>query len=132
MRRRFPLHVAASVVLATAACTSAGTGADGAGDGGAAASPDDPAAESAVEVSVSITDGEITPGVRRVDAPKDSRVRLLVTSDVDGEVHLHGYDIGEALEAGRPTIIEFVASQAGEFAVETHDDGRVLLRLQVG
>ena len=141
MRRRFPLLLAAFLVLATAACASGGASADGPGGSGSAtagsastspaATPTEPEAESTVEISVSVTDGKVTPGVRRVDVTKDSRVRLLVTSDVDDEVHVHGYDIGESLEAGRPTMIEFVADQSGVFAVETHDGGLELVQLEV-
>jgi heme/copper-type cytochrome/quinol oxidase subunit 2 len=78
-----------------------------------------------------VQDGKVTPKPRRVDVPKDSQVRLTVTSDVDDELHVHGYEIEEELEAGRPTTVEFVADQQGVFEVETHETELQLMQLEV-
>jgi len=64
---------------------------------------------------VSVADGKVKPSPRRIEIDKDSQVRLLVTSDVDDELHVHGYEIEAELEAGRPTTVEFAADQAGLF-----------------
>ena len=42
-----------------------------------------------------------TPKPHRVEVPLGSQVRLQVTSDVDDELHVHGFDIEEPLEAGQ-------------------------------
>jgi hypothetical protein len=84
-----------------------------------------------IEISVSVSDGKVRPKPRRVEVEKDSRVRLLVTTDVDDELHVHGYDIEEPLEAGRTTTVEFVADQSGVFEVETHESELALLQLEV-
>jgi hypothetical protein len=87
--------------------------------------------EKVVEISVSVADGKVTPKPRRVEVDQDSQVRLLVTSDVDDELHIHGYDIEAELEAGRPTTVEFAATQQGLFELETHETELELLQLEV-
>ena len=87
--------------------------------------------EKVVEVRVSVTDGKVEPAPRRVEVEKDSQVRLLVTSDVDDELHVHGYEIEAELEAGRPTTVELSADQTGLFGVETHESELELLQLEV-
>jgi hypothetical protein len=87
--------------------------------------------EQVIEIRVSVTDGTVQPSPRRVEVEKDSQVRLLVTSDVDDELHVHGYQIEAELEAGRPTAVEFAADQTGLFEVETHESELELLQLEV-
>ncbi len=86
---------------------------------------------SSVEISVAVAGGKVRPATQRVKIPRDSRVRLLITSDIDDEVHVHGYDLEETLEAGRTATIEFVADQQGVFEVETHEKALALLQLEV-
>ena len=100
----------------------------GAGSGSSSPSAD---TEQAVEISVAVTDGKVEPKPRRVEVAKDSQVRLIVTSDVDDELHVHGYEVEAELEAGRPTTVELVADQTGIFEVETHESELELLQLEV-
>lgn len=62
-----------------------------------------------------------------------TEVRLvLVNPDEDDEFHLHGYDLGGAMTpAGEEAIIQFTASDTGEFEVESHMTGDVLMVLVV-
>lgn len=87
--------------------------------------------DQATEISVAVADGKVDPAPRRVEVPKDSQVRLIVTSDVDDELHVHGYEVEEELEAGRPTTVELTADQTGIFEVETHESELELLQLVV-
>ncbi len=87
--------------------------------------------EKTVEITVAVSDGKVKPKPHRVDVPLGSQVRLQVTSDVDDELHVHGFDIEEPLEAGRTTMVEFTADQQGVFEVETHDTELELLQLAV-
>lgn len=80
---------------------------------------------------MSIADGKVSPKPRRVKVDKGSRVRLLVTIDVDDVLHVHGFEIEEPLEAGRTTTVKLVADQSGIFEVETHESGLSLLQLEV-
>jgi hypothetical protein len=139
------VSLCAAVLLALTACAS---GDDTAGTAGttspsaatstptpsetsSSATPTPEDTEQAVEIRVTVRDGKVRPQPRRVDVDQDSQVRLLVTSDVDDEVHVHGYEIEEPLEAGRTTTVEFVADQPGVFEVETHETELALLQLAV-
>lgn len=135
--------LAAATLLTLSACASGGdsqsatTPATPSTSGAASSpsgspSPTEEERDQVVEVRVSVADGKVKPATRRVEVERDSQVRLLITSDVDDDVHVHGYDIEATLEAGRTTTLELVADQQGVFEVETHDGGLTLLQLQVG
>ena len=63
--------------------------------------------------------------------PLGSTVELQITSDVDDEVHVHGFEVEKPLDAGRATTIELTADEAGLFEVETHETELQLLQLEV-
>ncbi len=88
-------------------------------------------AKEPVTVSVSITDGKVTPKPSRVKIPLGSTVELQVTSDVDDEVHVHGFDVEKPLDAGVTTTVELQATEAGLYEVETHETELELLQLEV-
>jgi hypothetical protein len=61
-------------------------------------------------------------------------VTLSITDPTsDDEFHLHGYDLGEdvTILAGQAETFTFVADQAGEFEVESHQTGDALMTLSV-
>lgn len=118
---------AGSSTTTSPAATSSASPSETSGSGSATPAE----AQQGIEVSVAVRDGKVRPATRRVEVEKDTRVRLLVTSDVDDEVHVHGYDIEETLEAGRTTTIEFVVDQSGVFEVETHETELALLQVAV-
>jgi hypothetical protein len=66
-----------------------------------------------------------------VEVASGSTIRLVVTSDVDDELHVHGADETAALVASVPTTLEFTISESGTFDVETHDSGLLLVQLLV-
>jgi hypothetical protein len=78
-----------------------------------------------------IVDGRADPPLDRAAVRQGSTVRIVVTSDVADEVHLHHYDLEADLRPGVPGVIEFTADEAGLFELETHHTGLVLLQLQV-
>jgi hypothetical protein len=137
MIRRVPGLLAGLVlVLALGGCASGDDDSDTASSpsataGGSASSSPATEAQQAVEISVAVTDGKVDPKPHRVEVAKDSQVRLIVTSDVDDELHVHGYEVEAELEAGRPTTVELVADQTGIFEVETHESELELLQLEV-
>jgi hypothetical protein len=51
-----------------------------------------------------------------------------VIAEVKDEFHLHGYDIELS---GNDVTFEFVADKLGEFELEGHESGEVLLNLSV-
>jgi len=82
-------------------------------------------------VEVHITDGVVHTQSDRVDVATGEVVRLIVTSDVDDELHVHGVDQTAGLVAGEPTTTEFTIDEPGIFEVETHDSGLLLVQLSV-
>ena len=140
-RRVLGLLAGLLLVLALGGCASGDDDPDDSGasattspsatTGGSASSGEATETEQAVEISVAVTDGKVEPEPRRVEVPKDSQVRLIITSDVDDELHVHGYEVEAELEAGRPTTVELVADQTGIFEVETHETELELLQLEV-
>lgn len=145
MSRRTTCFVAAALLSALAGCASGDSVADDDATASPSSSPSDSATSSSpapsespsddrvrgTEITVTVRDGEVSPSPRRVDIERDNRVRLVVTSDVADEVHVHGFDVEKNLDPGKPTTVEFVADQSGIFEVETHDSALELLQLAV-
>ncbi|MGH8777415.1 MAG: cupredoxin domain-containing protein [Jiangellaceae bacterium] len=93
-----------------------------------APSPDDAAAR---EVEITISDGRVDTAEDRVEVASGSTVRLVVTSDIDDELHVHGVDETADLVAGEPTTLEFTVDEPGSYDVETHRSGTLLVQLLV-
>jgi hypothetical protein len=82
---------------------------------------------------------EVTVGVDsspdRVEAiALGDTVTLSVTDPTsDDEFHLHGYDLGDGvvIPAGQAETFTFVADQAGQFELESHETGDVLMILSI-
>ena len=62
---------------------------------------------------------------------KADRIRFQVDSDVSDEVHVHGYDISEDVEAGGSVRFDFPASLEGIFEVELEDHSEQIAELRV-
>ena len=73
----------------------------------------------------------VSPPPGRVDIKQGEQVRLVVRSDTQDEIHVHGYDLEKPVGPGQDAVIEFAATQAGLFEVETHDSGLLLTQLAV-
>jgi hypothetical protein len=58
-------------------------------------------------------------------ACRDQQVTLIVDSEVDGALHIHGYDAdvpASAVTAGEELRLEFTATRSGQFPIELHTD----------
>lgn len=89
------------------------------------------AINSVVELSVIVGVDSAADRVEQI--PLGSTVRVQITNpDAADQFHLHGYDIesGE-VSAGETAIIEFEATTAGSFEIESHVTEQVLLVLQI-
>jgi plastocyanin len=135
-RRTLSALAAVLLVLLAAGCapgsdesSASATGGSSSSAGIASGEPN-PAREP-VTVTVSVTDGRVTPEPSRVKVPLGSTVELQITSDVDDEVHVHGFDVEKSLEAGVTTTLELLADEAGLYEVETHETELELLQLEV-
>jgi FtsP/CotA-like multicopper oxidase with cupredoxin domain len=97
--------------------------------------PAEPAAPPVTRINVK--GGVIDGDVKSIEVAKGDTVRIVVTSDVDDEIHLHGYDIEKEAGPGKPARFRFKATLEGAFELESHaaeDAGKepLLARLLVG
>jgi hypothetical protein len=81
-----------------------------------------PAAAQPVEAlhTLHIVDGRLPPDERLIEARKGDRLRLRVTSNLAGELHLHAYRLSVALVPGEPAELAFSAFATGRFRFEWH------------
>jgi hypothetical protein len=103
--------------------------------GGAEAPPEAPA-ESPV-TRITVKGGVLAGEPKAIRVAKGETVRIVVSSDVPDEIHLHGYDIEKEAAPGKPARFRFKADVEGAFELESHaaeDAGEepLLARLLVG
>ncbi|MEK6272410.1 MAG: hypothetical protein AABM42_07150 [Actinomycetota bacterium] len=58
--------------------------------------------------------------MQKIEVVKGDPIRLDVTPDVPAEVHVHGYEVTEEVEAGQTAKLDFPANAEGMFEVEVH------------
>ena len=75
--------------------------------------------------------GKPVGGLARVSVPQGEKVRLIVRSDLQDSLHLHGYDIEKSVAPGAPAILQFTASIPGRFELESHEGGGQIGQLDV-
>jgi hypothetical protein len=64
-------------------------------------------------------------------AHHNDTITINITSDMDGEVHLHGYDIHFDTKAGQVVSQTFTAANTGDFELEWESTGTHLGHLVV-
>jgi hypothetical protein len=70
-----------------------------------------------VTINVTVTGGK-TMQPSDLSAHQNDTVTIKITSDTDGEVHLHGYDIHFETKAGQLVSQTFKADKTGDFPIE--------------
>ena len=81
-------------------------------------------------VSVDFTGGAVEVPDDRFEVARHGFVEITITSDVADEVHVHGYNLTRAFDAGTTTV-RFTAGIPGVFEVELEDSGHALFELTV-
>jgi FtsP/CotA-like multicopper oxidase with cupredoxin domain len=69
---------------------------------------------------IAFRNGAPVGGVQEIEAAKGDPVRIDLTTDVPAEVHVHGYELTEEVEAGQTARLAFRASLEGVFEIELH------------
>ena len=82
-------------------------------------------------IDATISGGEVRTANERVEVALGETVRLVILSDSNDELHVHGYDLKRPLTAGKELTLEFVADIPGVFEVELEDAGLDLFELRV-
>jgi hypothetical protein len=73
--------------------------------------------------TIRVRGGEPVGGVRVLSVEAGDAVRFRVSSDLPGEVHVHGYDDEKEIEAGASVGFDFEATLEGGFEIELHHGG---------
>jgi hypothetical protein len=68
--------------------------------------------------TIVVRNGQPVGGVQELEFAKGERIRFVVESDVDEEVHLHGYDVAKDVKAGGQVSFDVAATLEGVFEVE--------------
>ena len=82
-------------------------------------------------ITVAFAGGAVAGGPAEVTVSSGERVHLEVTSDVEEEVHVHGFDLKQPVGPGVAAVFDFVADLPGIWEVELEGSGVPLLRLEV-
>ena len=84
-------------------------------------------------VEINLIVGENTGADMKQTVPLGASVRITVTNpNGPDEIHVHGYDISTGEMANdQKAVIEFVASNAGTFDIESHVSEEILFILTV-
>jgi len=87
----------------------------------------------ALTIDITISNGQVDPNGKKMDARRGQTIVLNVTSDEDDEIHAHTSDQGYELEvkAGKPIRGELIVSDPGRFEVESHHLEKVIVILNV-
>lgn len=83
-----------------------------------------------VQIDVEIAGGE-AEGLETFEVTLGETVDIWILSDVDDEIHVHGYDLRFDLAAGTPFQLSFVADVPGVFEVEAHGLHATLFEIEV-
>ncbi len=117
-----------SAPVSDQASSDGGSGGDsnaGKADGGGAPEP-----QSGV-TDIEVKNGSPVGGVQDIEVESGDEVSLAVDSDVDEEVHVHGYDETAEVAPGDPARLEFAADIEGVFEVELEESHTEIARLEV-
>jgi heme/copper-type cytochrome/quinol oxidase subunit 2 len=74
-----------------------------------------------------IAEGEVVGGPLELVVSLGEQVVIQVISDVDNEVHVHGYDLGFDIGPDQASEIRFVADVPGIFEIELHDANHTVI-----
>lgn len=131
--------LAVAVGVGLAACGSDDGGGGGA-YGGSKATTEESSSTGATEATtpskpavetIAIRNGEPVGGVAELEYNAGDQVRFKVRSDVADEVHIHGYDLSEDVEAGGTVSFAFTADLEGIFEVELEERTEQIAELRV-
>jgi hypothetical protein len=115
----------ASTTTTTVATTTQATGGDGNG-GGEPSRPPKPEVPTIV-----VKGGEPVGGVAELTFNSGDDIRFNVESDAAAEVHFHGYDVSQEVEAGGEVSFDVPADIEGVFEVELEETATQIAEITV-
>ena len=82
-------------------------------------------------IRITVKGGRPVGGIQRPEVTLGDNAIIYVKSDVADEVHFHGYDLSQDVEAGGTVQIPFHATIPGRFEIELENSGVQLAELTV-
>jgi len=80
-----------------------------------------PSAPEPAPMEIVLRDHRATDGAQTIKVNTGETIRFLVSSDLEDEIHFHGYDLRKAVGPGKPARFEVKADLEGVFEVESHE-----------
>jgi hypothetical protein len=119
-RTALALLAALAVAVGLAACGSSSDETNEATTGATTRPADSPESASmgGKVPTIVIRDGEPVGGIKQLEYDAGDEIRFEVTSDVADEVHVHGYDLMQDVQAGGTVSFDFPAEIEGIFEAE--------------
>ena len=71
--------------------------------------------------NIQTQDGNPVGGSTTFRVKQDDTVTFNITSDTEGEVHLHGYDLEKELVPGQSVTLTLTANATGRFLIEIEE-----------
>ena len=128
-RLRRAITVAAAVAALTVAVTGCSTGSGSSDTSTSASGPS--GSKSTRKIAVTVNGDKVTPAAEPLTISVGQPVELDVTSDRDGELHVHSSPEHEfAFKPGRSTF-RFTLDQPGTVVVEEHVSDALVLKILV-
>src|SRR5687768_1700789 len=90
------------------------------GGGAGGGKPEKPKPQEPEIPTIEVEGGQPVGGVEELEYTVGDRVQVEVTSDLAGDVDVHGYEIEEPVEAGGSVTLDFPAEIEGVFEMELH------------
>lgn len=81
--------------------------------------------------TIRLADAAPVDGVTELEFDLGDRIEFAVSSDIDAEVHVHGYEIVEQIPGGETVEFSFPADLDGIYEVESHTTGQQIAELRV-
>ena len=80
---------------------------------------------------IQIKGGEPVGGIQEIEVTEGDDLRFTVESDEAYEIHLHGYDVSEEVEAGGTVDFDVKADIGGVFEAEIEDTAVQIAEISV-
>jgi heme/copper-type cytochrome/quinol oxidase subunit 2 len=81
--------------------------------------------------NITVKNGKPVGGVQEIKVKKGDQVRLLISSDVKDEIHVHGYDLHADALPGRRVGMTFKATSDGNYEIELEGRKEQIAQLTV-
>ena len=114
--------------------SNSGSGQSGSGSGSSSGSGGQSGSESSGGSdipTIEVKDAQPVGGVQDLTFTEGDDIRFRVDSDVSDEIHFHGYDVGEDVEAGGSVEFDVPATITGVFEVELEERATQIAEITV-